>query len=77
MTEELKNYFRDLDFAVATHIDMLEAKYKRKKAENEIIHKLMRMKYIEKRNLVYINELKCIPTYLIFKVYDRSDLFSK
>lgn len=69
MTKELEIYFKDVDYAVETFIESLNARYKRQRFENELIHELMVMKYIEKRDVQYIYDLKCIPYHLIQRVY--------
>ena len=71
MNEEMRIYFRDLDYAVETYIETLNARVRKFENENYIIHKLMRMKYIKKIPRSYVEELKCIPEHLITKVYGK------
>ena len=71
MTEELKIYFRDLDYAIDTFIETINAKQRKFEHENDIIYKLMKMKYINKLPRSYPEELRCIPNHLIEKVYGK------
>jgi len=70
MTEELRVFFIDLDFAVETAKENIEGKFRKYQKDNETIHKLMRMKYLKKTEKSYVLELGFIPKHLIDKVYD-------
>lgn len=71
MTEDLKYFLIDLDLAVDTVKENFEGKYRKFKHENEIIDKLMHMRFIKKLDRVYAEECSIFSQRLIDKVYGK------
>ena len=70
MTEELKSYFRDVDYAVDTFIEGLDSRYRRWKHEQDTIDDVMKLRFIKKRDENFVREIQWIPEHIIKKIYD-------
>jgi len=71
MTEELKSYLRDLDYAFDTAIENVDAKYRKLQRKQDKIDELMRMRFIKKIPSLYVYELQIYSHELIQKVYGK------